>query len=150
MGDSSRTQKQTTTLGKGLKEFIQQAQVLGRDRSPRLRLWLAGGVVGLTAARQGHWRGRHRCGLRLWVSWNGIVAHRNVSCGLRGEAGGWDREGPRWSWGCVAGAAGGRVAWWLEELGLGGAPTPERSRRGTVRSKEEQKNTWRQKKSLRH
>lgn len=46
MGDSSRTQKQTTTLGKGLKEFTQQARVLGRDRSPRLRLRLAGGVVG--------------------------------------------------------------------------------------------------------
>lgn len=38
------------------------------------------------------------------------------------------------------------MAWWLEELGHGGAPTPERSRRSTVRSKEEQKNTCRQKK----
>lgn len=67
---------------KGLKEFIQQAQVLGRDRSPRLGLWSAGGVVGLTAGSAGHWRGGDTgagsgcgsAGVVLWLTAKSAVA----------------------------------------------------------------------------
>ena len=37
VGDYSRTQKQTSRLGKGLKEFITQAHMEGRGSSQRLR-----------------------------------------------------------------------------------------------------------------
>ena len=66
----------------------------------------------------GHRRRRRRCRLRLRVSWCGSWAHRNVSCGSRGNTGGMRQR--RFKVELKLVPAGGWVAAWLVEIGLRG------------------------------
>ena len=113
VGDCSQTQKCTTTLGEGLKQFIKQVNwpeevvATGLGCGPRGRgQWLGGDPWGEdTGVGSGGWSTGRVVGLTttLAVAWEETLVE-------------WNTKGPRWSWGrwhrCLR--LDGRVACWDE------------------------------------